>query len=313
MRARTLLCLILGSLTVGLTGCETLGHSLANSALSVERWRSDLVRKEIVVPEGYHFVYLEGGSGEPLVLLHGFGADKDNFTRVARSLTSHYRVIIPDLIGFGESSHLPNLDYHFAAQAERVHAFVQALGLTGISLGGNSMGGAIALSYAAQHPQEVNSLWLIDTAGIAGAPASELVTVLMAGGRNPLMVSKESDFPDLMKFAMSDPPYLPGPIMDVLARGRMANQDIERRVFQQISVDSLNDAIHGLLTPTLIVWGEQDRVLSVGAVPLLKALLPHAEAIVMPGIGHAPMIERPAQSAEDYLQFRARIAGSVVH
>jgi pimeloyl-ACP methyl ester carboxylesterase len=297
--------LVLVCLAALLAGCDTLGPSVTHAAYSVERWRADLERKEVVLPDGTHVVYLEGGHGEPLVLLHGFGTDKDNFTRVARYLTPHYRVIAPDLIGFGESTHLQDADYRYAAQAERVHAFVQALGLKQIDLGGNSMGGALALSYAAQHPQEVRSLWLIDTAGVAGAPPSELARLIASGGRNPLMVTKESDFPALVKFTMADPPYLPGMVMDTLARERIANQALERKVFEQIATDSVNDAVKGLPTPTLIVWGAEDRALSVGTVPVLQALLPHSQAVVMPGVGHAPMIERPKQAAQDYLQFRA--------
>ena len=295
-----------------LAGCDTIGPPMTRAALGVERWHSDLVRKEIVLPDATRIVYLEGGSGEPLVLVHGFGADKDNFTRVARWLTPHYRVIVPDLVGFGESTHLADADYRYAAQAERVRAFAQALGLERVHLGGNSMGGGIAMSYAARHPQEVGSLWLVDAAGIAEAPPGELAKIVGAGGRNPLLVTKESDFPELMKFAMSDPPWLPGPVMDVLARERMANQDLERNVFRQIAADSVSDAIRGLTTPTLIVWGADDRALSAGTVPVLQALLPNAQAIVMPGIGHAPMIERPRESAEDYLRFRARIAAAPV-
>jgi pimeloyl-ACP methyl ester carboxylesterase len=65
------------------------------------------------------------------------------------------------------------------------------------------------------------------------------------------------------------------------------------------------------LTPTLIVWGAGDRVvLSSGTVPVLQALLPHAQAIVMPHVGHAPMTERPQQSADDYLHFRAQMASA---
>src|SRR5512140_883010 len=72
-------------------------------AIEGERQRSGLVRKEIDLPGGLHYVYLEGGHGEPLMLFHGFGANKDNFTRVARFLTPRFRVILPDHIGFGES------------------------------------------------------------------------------------------------------------------------------------------------------------------------------------------------------------------
>jgi pimeloyl-ACP methyl ester carboxylesterase len=109
----------------------------------------------MVLPDGAHVVYVEGGSGAPLVLVHGFGADKANFARVARYLTPHYRVSVPDLVGFGESSHLPDADHHDAAQARPLHDFARAPGLSRVDLGGNSMGGGIAMSFAAQHPQEV--------------------------------------------------------------------------------------------------------------------------------------------------------------
>ena len=294
-----------------LTGCDSLGPSLKDSAYAMERARAGLVRKEITLADGSHIVWLEGGSGAPLVLVHGFGADKDNFTRIARLLTPHFRVIVPDLVGFGESSHRADVDYHYAAQAQRLHAFVQALGLARIDLGGNSMGGGIAMSFAAQHPQEVASLWLIDAAGIAEAPPSELAKIIMSTGANPLMITRESDFPAFLKFVMSDPPYIPGPVMDALARERIANQALERQVFAQIATDSVSGAVHGLTTPTLIVWGDEDRALSPGTVPILKALLPNAQAVVMPRVGHAPMLERPRQTAEDYLRFRAQIAQAV--
>jgi pimeloyl-ACP methyl ester carboxylesterase len=306
LRSSLLAC----ALAAALCGCDSLGSSLKDSAYAMERSRAGLSRKEIALADGTRIAYLEGGAGAPLVLVHGFGADKDNFTRVARWLTPHYRVIVPDLVGFGESTHLPDADYRYAAQARRVRAFVQALGLVRVDLGGNSMGGGIVMSYAAQYPQEVASLWLVDAAGIAEAPPSELAKVISSTGTNPLMVTKESDFPALMKFVMSDPPYIPGPVMDVLARERIANQDLERKVFVQIAADSVSDAVRGLRTPTLIVWGDEDRALSVGTVPVLQALLPDARAIVMPHIGHAPMIERPQQSAEDYLRFRAQVAAA---
>jgi pimeloyl-ACP methyl ester carboxylesterase len=303
LRSALLACAI--AATTALSGCDSLGPTLKDSAYSLERSRAGLQRKEISLADGTRIVYLDGGAGAPLVLVHGFGADKDNFTRVARLLTPHYRVIAPDLVGFGESAHRTDVDYRYAAQAERLRAFVQALGLSRIDLGGNSMGGAIAMSYAAQHPQEVASLWLIDCAGIAEAPPSELAKIVTTTGENPLMITKESDFPAFLKFVMSDPPYIPGSVMDVLARERIANQALERLVFRQIATDSVSASIKGLATPTLIVWGDEDRALSVGTVPVLQALLPNAQAIVMPHIGHAPMIERPRQSAEDYLRFRA--------
>jgi pimeloyl-ACP methyl ester carboxylesterase len=308
LRSALLACAVAAAAT--LSACDSLGPALKDAAYSMERARAGLVRKEIALADGSHMVYLEGGTGAPLVLVHGFGADKDNFTRVARYLTPHYRVIAPDLVGFGESSHRSDVDYHYAAQAERLHGFTQALGLARFDLGGNSMGGGIAMSLAAQHPQEVASLWLIDCAGIAAAPPSELARLVTTTGANPLIVTRESDFPAFLKFVMSDPPYIPDSVMNVMARERMANEPLERQVFQQIARDSVDAAVRGLRTPALIVWGDEDRALSVGTVPVLQALLPNSQAVVMPHIGHAPMIERPRQSAEDYLRFRAQVAAS---
>jgi pimeloyl-ACP methyl ester carboxylesterase len=310
LRTRSALLACAVALAATLSACDSLGPMLKDTAYSLERSRAGLARKEIALADGTHIVYLEGGSGAPLVLVHGFGADKDNFTRVARYLTPHYRVIVPDLVGFGESSHRADLDYHYAAQASRVHDFTQALGLARFDLGGNSMGGGIAMSLAAQHPQEVASLWLIDCAGIAAAPPSELAHIVTTTDANPLIITKESDFPAFLKFVMSDPPYIPGSVMDVMARERMANQPLERQVFQQIARDSVDASIRGLQTPALIVWGDEDRALSVGTVPVLKSLLPNAQAVVMAHVGHAPMIERPQQTADDYLRFRAQIAAT---
>jgi pimeloyl-ACP methyl ester carboxylesterase len=114
-------------------------------ALKPERKRSGLVRKEITLTNGLHYVYLEGGHGETLVLLHGFGGNKDTFTRVARYLTNDYRVIIPDIIGFGESLKPTKVDYSPPAQVERLRVLFQALGIAKLYLGGNSMGGQIAI------------------------------------------------------------------------------------------------------------------------------------------------------------------------
>ena len=305
-RTALLACAIAAS--AALTGCDSLGPALKDGAYAMERSRASLVRKETTLADGTHLVYLDGGVGTPLVLVHGFGADKDNFTRVARYLTPRYRVIVPDLVGFGESAHRADVDYHYAAQAERLRAFVQALGLSRIDLGGNSMGGGIALSYAAQHPQEVASLWLIDCAGIAEAPPSELARLVRTTGQNPLMITRESDFGAFLDFVMSDPPYIPGAVKDVLARERIANQTLEKQVFGQIATDSVSASIRGLATPTLVLWGDEDRALSVGTVPILKTLLPNAQAVVMPHVGHAPMIERPKESAEAYLSFRDGLA-----
>ena len=279
--------------------------------ISMERTAAKLTRNEVVMPDGMHYVYLEGGHGDPLILLHGFGADKDNFVRVAKLLTPHYRVIIPDLLGFGESSHPQNADYSARAQAERIRALALSLGIKTLHLGGNSMGGQIALAYAAAHPAEVQSLWLLDPAGIWSAPESELAKIVGRQRHNPLLIRNEDDYAHAFDFVMSKPPFVPRPILNVLAQTSIKNIALSEHIFNEITADSVESRIAGLKTPTLIVWGDQDRVIHMLTAEILYKLLPKSRVIIMKGIGHLPMIESPEESAEDYLFFRFRLGAEV--
>lgn len=300
---------VLGALVVG-AGVylyTTAPERAVRAALEYERRLAGLERKAVTLAGGLTYVYLEGGKGAPLVLLHGFGADKDNFTRVAKYLTPHFRVIIPDQAGFGESAKPPQADYGPRAQAERLRTFARALGVTKLHLGGNSMGGHIALTYAALYPKEVESLWLLSAAGVWSAPPSELRRRMTDTGDNPLLVQDEDDFAQLVAMVTAKPLMIPRPFLDVMAQERIKNYALEERVFKQLAADSVEERIRGLAVPALIVWGQQDRVLHPGTAGVLQMLLIKSEVVMMPGVGHVPMLEQPERSALDYLRFRATL------
>lgn len=275
-------------------------------AIDAGRYRAGRVRKEIDLPDGLHYVYLDGGQGEPLMLLHGFGANKDNYIRVAPYLTPHYRVIIPDHIGFGESSRPPEADYSPLAQVERLRSLARALNLKHIHLAGSSMSGQIAMIYAARYPSEIKSLWLLDPAGVWSAPKSEIFETIERTGHNVLLARNEDEFAQTVAATMSDPPFMPRPMLDVMAQERIKNYKLEERIFRENAGRySVENMVAGLDTPTLVVFGAQDRAISVATAEVLHKLLPHSQVVIMPGVGHLPMLEQPRQSAKDYLQFRA--------
>lgn len=274
------------------------------AALDVTRKQSGLTRKEIVLPNGLHYVYLEGGQGEPLLLLHGFGGNKDTFTRVSRFLVKHYRVIIPDIIGFGESARAGHVDYLPPAQVERLRALSQALNLENLHLGGNSMGGQIALLYAARYPTEVNSLWLLSPAVAKSSFKSGLLNAMTESGRNPLIARNEKEFEAVMALGMHKPPFIPQPMLRVLAQERIQNADLEERIFQQLLDYSVEEQINGMATPSLIVFGNQDRVITIETANVLKKLLPNSWVVIVQNAGHVPMFEKPQQCANDYMSFR---------
>lgn len=286
-----------------------LPRQAASAAVRLEHWRADL-REARASVGGFEITYLEGGTGAPLVLLHGFGADKNNFTRVARYLTPHYRVVAPDLPGFGESSKPENVSYTVAEQVERVRAFTQQLGISPFHLGGSSMGGHIALAYAAKYPLDVASLWLLAPSGTRAAADSEVRRAFQARGEVMLVAKSAEEHAQLRALVMSRQPFLPHSFKVVLAERAAANHALHTRIFQQLNETPmfLEDYVTQLDVPALIVWGRDDRVLNPRGAETLQTLLPRAQVVLMAGIGHLPMIEAPKQAAADYRAFRDALA-----
>lgn len=279
--------------------------------VGAERIHSGLYRAEVQVGN-QRIVYLEGGEGEPLLLLHGFGANKDNWARVARYLTPRFRVVIPDLPGFGESDFAEGGDYSIPAQVERIDALADTLGLTRFHLGGSSMGGNIAGVFAGVHPERVRSLWLLAPLGVAGADPSEMARMMAAGNPSPLIISDPDAFGGVMDFVFARRPWFPEPVLDQLARESAArfhhyqwiqDQIVERHAGMPAPATPLEPLLEGSDIPTLIVWGEADRVLHVSGAARLAAVLDRARVVVMPATGHLPMIERPEACAADFLAF----------
>lgn len=292
---------------------------IADTALSLERMRAKLERSEMTISadgRNWHLVYLEGGPADapPLLLLHGIGADKDNWTKVAASgLTRRYRVYAIDLPGFGESDKPADARYRIGDQVTRVEAIAKQLGLSRFHLAGNSMGGWIATAYAIAHPDQVQSLWLLNPAGVMSAETSEMMKLIAAGMPLPLFARSEPDFGRLLQFVMQKPPFIPAPVRAVLARRQIANFRLNEQIFEDVREQSgaLDETLAALspplATPTLIVWGDRDRVLHPSGAAILQRLLPNASLVMLGGIGHLPMLEAPGRATADYLAFRSRL------
>jgi abhydrolase domain-containing protein 6 len=274
--------------------------------ITAERSAAGLKQHSIYV-KGSRIEYLEGGKGDALVLLHGFGANKDNWTRFGKHLTSHFRVIAPDLPGFGESSPDPDGDYTIRVQTERIKAFIRALGIKSLHLGGSSMGGNIAGAYASRYPKDLKSLLLIAPGGIVSSEPSEMFRRLKEGKTNPLVAASIEDYERLLDFIFVKRPFIPRAIKKYLIQEAIEHQSLNRKIFKQLrsSVDDppLEDMLKGLPVPTLIIWGLQDRVLHVSGAKILETIMPKAKAEVMDAVGHLPMIEKPEETAALYLSF----------
>jgi len=302
-------CLWISLLLSTITGCISLQDSLYQHTLEHQRHKADLRLNRVTISD-HHISYLEGGQGPTLILVHGFGANKDNWLRLAPHLVANYHVLIPDLPGHGDSSQDLNLNYDIESQVARLREFSQALKLTQFHLAGNSMGGAISLFYSAWFPDQVLSLTLIDSAGVESPRQSELFQQL-AEGKNPLIVQRPGDLARLAEFVMSQPPFVPWPLSAAIERRLLARQVINHKIFADIlgtrqRYQSLTDPLvllRRIQAPVLIIWGEEDRVLDASSVTVFVSALPQAEVAVLPAIGHVPMLEAPKQTAALLLDF----------
>lgn len=252
---------------------------------------------------------------EVILMVHGIGGDKDNWTLLAPQLKQrlpNYRLIAVDLPGFGDNARDRALAYNIPKQAERLHGFMQALGLPPVHLAGNSMGGHIAGYLTAEHPDAVKTLILLNNAGVEMPVKSQMVLALEQAianpelaGKHPLFVDDAEDYDRLLKFVFVEPPPIPGPIKTYFAEKAAESATFNKWVFMQI-VDPntrLEPKLPSIQEPVLIIWGDTDRVLDKSMVKVMEPLLTNETVLILKNTGHLPMAERPEQVADAMHEF----------
>ncbi len=245
--------------------------------------------------------YYEGGEGPTIVLLHGFAGDKDVWLPVAALLSAHFHLVIPDLPGWGESSRVAQGNYDVEAQAARLDAFVQALRLPRFMLAGHGTGATIAAAYAADQPQRMAGLALLDAYGLK-ADESDL-THLVRAGNNPYLFGDRAGYAQLATLEFAQPPDLPGRFVDVLVERNRRDHDFIQRSFQAVHAQplALQQRLGQLTMPVLGVWCHDDRVTDISALDSLRNGLTAASAIstsTINGCNHMPMLEKPDTTAQ---------------
>jgi pimeloyl-ACP methyl ester carboxylesterase len=291
-----------------MAGCATMKNGLYEMAISHECRRADLTARKIEAG-GMPIALLESSPDKArpaVVMLHGFAASKENWIRFARHLTDAFYVVAIDLPGHGESVKDPGLAYDIDDQVEYLKPILAQMHLQRFHMIGNSMGGAIGALYAARHPDQVKSLFLIDPAGIY-AYESELVACLI-NNENPLLVEEEADFDRLMDFAMEKRPFIPWPVKSVMAERMIARKQLNKQIFADIRTNHdyyFKSELKQISAPTKILWGREDRVINWKNASVFDRLIPNSEKTILDGVGHAPMIEVPEKTAGLFKAFVA--------
>jgi pimeloyl-ACP methyl ester carboxylesterase len=294
---KLVLKIFLLSFVMSLVGCSA--QMMYTATIESERDDAYLEKKSIKLDFG-EIIYLENSikNDVTVVLLHGFGGNKDIWNRFSAALSEDNHIIVVDLPGHGKSISSKNLNYSISNQAEMLELFLAAKKIKKIHIIGNSMGGAIALKYTGQYADKVKSLTLVDALGMIKTK-SEFVEEFERTGLNPFFdICTEVAFEKLMNFSMQKPPYIPGMMMGYLVNEKCARADIEKVIFNDMIKDSdLGVVAKNIKTPTLIIWGQKDRILHIDNAQLFHTTIKGSQLVIFKELGHVPLLEDPDKTA----------------
>lgn len=257
---------------------------------------------------GHRWVYAYNDDAPPgapvVVMVHGYTGSKENWYPVAKRLRGRYRLLVPDLPGWGESERKAGEDYGYAAQDIRLAAFIRAQSPAGpVVLLGHSMGGGIAAVTAARHPREVARVGLFAASGVRFRDNQFGIDVI--AGRNPFGVSDAASLRHYFDILFHDDaarPVIPWPASNGFIAHRRDDADFEQSVLDRIGrgVERFlpGEEAARIRQPALLLWCRQDAVIDASAMALYAARMPQATQVMLDGCGHMSIMERPDAVAD---------------
>lgn len=256
--------------------------------------------------EGARVPAFTGGHGPRLLLLHGFGGDKEFWLPLTANLRGRFTTAAYDQPGFGSATDFDPRRAKTADAADHVAAVLDTLGWDDAHLCGHSMGGAISIAVAQRHPRRVQSLTLLAPAG-PSVERSELDDDLDAG-RNPLLPRSQEGFRQMMDFVAARQPKFPGVIWRHIGARQIERADRHEALFGVWHPDHRKrdwsaQALSEVSVPTLVISGLLDRVVHPATARALAERIPNAKLDELERIGHSPPLEAPRYTAKRLLEF----------
>ena len=236
-----------------------------------------------------------------ILFIHGFGSSLHTWEEWASALESRHRIVRFDLPGNGLSDPDPEGDYSDERSHKLIVALMDSLGVVKVGIAGHSIGGRLAWTFAARHPQRVDRLVLVAPDGFA-SPGFEYGRAAEVPASMALMryVLPEPLLKMSLAPAYADPAVLTPALTTryhemMLAPG--ARQAMLARMRQTVLTDPV-PLLRGIQAPTLLIWGEQDAMIPFANAADYLGALPNARLSALPGVGHLPQEERAAQGLE---------------
>ena len=262
---------------------------------------------------GGEIYYDRAGIGQPVILLHGLFAQKEQWQDVLCTLAAAgFDAIALDLPGFGQSEEYPVTVYDLNRQVELLDNFIGMLGIKELTLAGNSMGGAIAALYAEQFPGKVRQLAFIGPP-LGLVPWGPRVRQAIIQGVNPFIPTDNTQFGLEMALLFAHPPEVADEVRNSLVSDYVTQNHHYQQVWDIINLfntvlqDPASERLPGE-TPVLILWGASDAIYPVGGAEPLHQRLHNSWLVTLPETGHLPMMEKPAETGKLLVQFLRKFA-----
>lgn len=282
------------------------------STVPFSKVRTELPPDRFVKVRGRHVYVERAGTGEPVILLHGFCCSSFTWREVIPGLAKHHRVIAPDLPGFGYTERPCRVEsYRFAGLARTVLELLDALGVASAHFIGHSYGGALALWLAERHPERVRTLTLAATATPELTVEQRQIWARFRS-LNYLLLHTSLLSRSSVRKALEQSYHDRSLVTDELVeayRERLLVEGVEYAYYGFLA--PLEDPpppvdLRALEMPVLAVWGDHDRIIPAErAVPYMKRF-PRARMVIFDRCGHVPMEERPEAFLREVLPFLRR-------
>jgi len=268
---------------------------LVVSSLASAQTQPTPPQEKTAVVYGLNIRYIEAGQGSAVILLHGLGSVKEIWAANIGVLSAKYHVYALDQIGFGHSDK-PLLEYKISTFVDFLHGFMQSQNLSKATLVGNSLGGWIAIDFAARHPEMVDKLVLVDSAGL---PFGKPLTVDL----NPASLE---DMRTLLNSIFYDRKMVTEEFALQAFTNHVRNNDgyTIQRTLAGFAQNQFEDAkLSSIHAPTLVVWGRQDELIPVSSGEKLRDGISGAKLVVYEQCGHVPQLEKPTEFNQAVIEF----------
>jgi pimeloyl-ACP methyl ester carboxylesterase len=241
---------------------------------------------------GFELAYERRGKGTPLVLLHGYPLDHSIWEPIVPLLENDFELLLPDLRGFGQSA-VTGSTYGMADFAADLAVLLSALGIWQVAIAGHSMGGYIALAFARAYPQRTLGLGLVSSQVLADTPEKKAARYLEA---EQVLANGVREVAEGMSVKLT--PYTELQIMLKTLILRQRPEGLAGALRAMADRPDSSTLLPGCVFPVVLIHGLEDGLIPVERARSVKAVVPHAQLIEIPNVGHMPMMEAPQEAAE---------------